>query len=158
MPDVRMMLLKDIRDSRFFFTTHITTPKGEQLKANPQAALLFYWRTLNRQVRVRGAVELLSEAAADMAWLNRGTRAFKLNDWSWPQSQPSQSFEELLKRRKQMEERFPGEVPRPPSWSGYLLTPLSIEFFYARASALHERLKFLRAKSDQPWRTQRLVP
>lgn len=158
MPDARMMLLKDIRDGQFFFTTHITTPKGEQLKANPRAALLFYWKALNRQVRIRGAVTLLSEAAADAAWLNRGGRAFKLNDWSWPQSQEFENLADLVRRREEMEGRFKGEVPRPASWSGYLLTPSSIEFFYSHPSALHERLKFLRDSGGQPWRTQRLVP
>lgn len=158
MPDARMMLHKEIRDGRFLFVTHIDTPKGEQLKADPKAALVFFWKTLNRQVRVRGRIQQLSEAEADAAWQHRGPRTYKLNDWAWPQSQVFVTAEDLEQRKHAMDARFKDDPPRPPAWSGYLLTPLSIEFFYSHPTLLHERLRFTRTNDKEPWQAQRLVP
>lgn len=161
MPDVRMMHFNGMRDGRFLIQLETNTPKGDQLRADPRAALMFYWRANGRQVRIRGNAEQWSDAMADMEWANdtRRPRVAKVKISAWDQSQVFEKSEELEQRLRDMNERVKGTVPRPPKWSGYSVTPLSIEFWQPNpATLLHERLRFIRARGNAKWRVERLVP
>ncbi|HYE44460.1 MAG TPA: pyridoxamine 5'-phosphate oxidase [Caulobacter sp.] len=156
MPDARMVLLKDVGPAGFTFYTNLESAKGRELAANPRAALLFHWKSLRRQVRVRGAVEPVSEAEAD-AYFSTRARHSQLGAWASDQSRPLTDRFALEKRVAEMGLRFGlGKVPRPPHWSGYRVKPQSIEFWRDRPFRLHERLVFTRA--DRGWTTSRLFP
>lgn len=159
MPDVRMMHLNATREGRFLLQAEINTPKGEQLKAHPKAGLLFYWPANGRQVRIRGNAEQWSNAMADAEWAaSPRPRFIKVKLSTWHQSQVYERTEDLEQRLRESNERMKGDIPRPSSWSGYSITPLSIEFWVPNSTLLHERLRFVRAGANQKWRTERLVP
>lgn len=156
LPDVRMVLLKDADARGFVFYTNMQSAKGRQLAANPKAALLFHWKSLRRQVRVRGPVSVVSEAEADAYWATRA-RPAQLGGWASAQSEPLPDRLALEKKIAEYGLRFGlGKVPRPPHWSGYRVTPEVIEFWRDRPFRLHERLVFERA--GQGWTTRRLFP
>ena len=156
LPDVRMVLLKHADETGFVFYTNLGSAKGRQLAANPQAALLFHWKTLRRQVRVRGTVAPVSAAEADAYWATRA-RPAQLGGWASEQSQPLPDRLALEKRIAEMGLKFGlGKVPRPPHWSGFRVTPQAIEFWRDRPFRLHERLVFARAAGG--WTTTRLFP
>jgi pyridoxamine 5'-phosphate oxidase len=156
LPDVRMVLLKDADARGFVFYTNLESAKGRQLAAQPKAALLFHWKTLRRQVRVRGPVSLVSEAEADAYWATRA-RPAQIGGWASLQSQPLPDRLALEKRIAEQGLRFGlGKVPRPPHWSGFRVTPQVIEFWRDRPFRLHERLVFERA--GEVWATRRLFP
>ena len=156
LPDVRMVLLKDAGPAGFVFYTNLESAKGRQLAANPQAALLFHWKSLRRQVRVRGPVSMVSEAEADAYWATRA-RPAQIGGWASDQSRPLPSRLALEKRIAEVGVRFGlGKVPRPPNWSGFRVAPQVIEFWRDRPFRLHERLVFHRA--DDGWTTERLFP
>lgn len=156
LPDVRMVLLKDADERGFVFYSNEQSAKGQELAANPQAALLFHWKSLRRQVRVRGPVSHVSEAEADAYWATRAKPA-QIGGWA---SQQSQNLPDRLALEKRIAEfglKFGlGKVPRPPHWRGFRITPHSIEFWRDRPFRLHERLVFVREGSG--WTTQRLYP
>jgi pyridoxamine 5'-phosphate oxidase len=155
-PDVRMVLLKDADARGFVFYTNLESAKGRQLAANPNAALLFHWKSLRRQVRVRGPVSRVSDAEADDYWKTRA-RPAQLGAWASDQSRPLPDRLALEKRIAEFGLRFGlGRPPRPPHWSGYRVTPEVIEFWRDRPFRLHERLVFTRAGDG--WTTQRLYP
>jgi pyridoxamine 5'-phosphate oxidase len=157
-PDARTVLLKGVDEAGFVFYTNLDSAKGRQLAANPQAALLFHWKSLHRQVRVRGAVEPVGEAEADAYFATRA-RASQIGAWASQQSQPMEDALALEKALVRYGAKFGlGEVPRPPRWSGYRLAPLTMEFWRSRRFRLHERLAFLRASPADPWSTARLYP
>lgn len=158
LPDVRMVLLKGIDSRGFTFYTHEDSAKGQQLRANPQAALCFHWKSLRRQVRVRGPVIAFKDAEADAYFASRA-RGSQLGAWSSDQSRPVQSRAALEARVAQTEHRFKeGEVPRPDFWYGWRVVPIQIEFWRDRPFRLHDRLVFAREDQNQSWTRTRLFP
>ena len=156
LPDVRMVLLKDVDPSGFVFYTNLDSAKGRELAANPKAALLFHWKSLRRQVRVRGAVSAVTPEEADAYFATRA-RPAQLGAWASDQSRTLPDRLALEKKIAEVGLRFGlGKVPRPPHWSGYRLDPESIEFWRDRPFRLHERLLFERAEGG--WTTRRLFP
>ena len=157
-PDARMVLLKGWDERGFRFFSNRESSKGAQLAAAPRAALILYWRELDRQVRVRGAVEPLAEAESDEYFASR-PRESQLGAWASPQSRPLGSREELDSRLREVEDRFGdgGEVERPPHWGGYLVRPESIEFWQGQVGRLHDRFVY-RPATGGDWSIERLAP
>ena len=157
LPDARMVLLKEADARGFVFYTHLDSAKGRQLRAQPAAALLFHWKSLRRQVRVRGPAEPAPEGAD--AYFASRARASRLGAWASRQSRETPSRDHLLQRYAEVEARFKGEEPpRPEGWSGFRVRPLQIEFWRDCAFRLHERLLFTRDHPDRAWRKSRLDP
>ena len=143
-PSVRMVLLKGHGPDGFVFYTNREGRKAADLTVNPQAALLFHWKSLRRQVRIEGAVSLASEAESDAYFASR-SRDSRLGAWASDQSRPLDRRETFEERFAAMQARFEGQdVPRPPHWGGYRVTPDAIEFWQDRAFRLHERRVFTR--------------
>jgi pyridoxamine 5'-phosphate oxidase len=161
LPDVRMVLLKEADARGFVFYTNVDSAKGRELAATPKAALLFHWKSLRRQVRVRGAVSRVSDAEADAYWATRA-RPAQLGAWASEQSRKLPDRLALEKRIAEFGMKFGlGKVPRPPHWTGFRVAPQSIEFWRDRPFRLHERLAFVRQKDAQGgerWATHRLYP
>jgi pyridoxamine 5'-phosphate oxidase len=156
MPDVRMVLLKGVDADGFVFFTNLGSAKGRQLEAHPKAALLFHWKSLRRQVRVRGTVERVTDAEADAYFATRA-RPAQLGAWASDQSQKLPDRLALEKRIGEVGLKFGlGKVTRPPHWSGFRIRPEAIEFWRNRPFRLHERLVFERA--GKGWTTHRLYP
>lgn len=143
-PSVRMVLLKGHGPHGFVFYTNEQSLKGEQLAANPQAALLFHWKSLRRQVRVEGAVERVPAAEADVYFATR-SRDSQLGAWASDQSRPLSRRSTFERRFEEISAKFEGvAVPRPPHWGGYRVAPDRIEFWIDRPHRLHERRLFVR--------------
>jgi pyridoxamine 5'-phosphate oxidase len=157
LPDVRM-LMKGFDTEGFVFYSHIASQKGRELAANPKAALLFHWKSLRRQVRIRGNVTPVSEAEADAYFATRPKQA-QIGAWASKQSQELESrfaFEQAI--AKVAAKHVIGEVPRPPGWSGWRITPSRIEFWHDRPFRLHDRIEFRRDAAGQPWSKMRMYP
>jgi pyridoxamine 5'-phosphate oxidase len=158
MPDVRMVLLKGFEENGAVFYTNTDSRKGRELEGRPKAALLFHWKSLKRQVRMRGAVERVSEIEADAYFASRA-RLAQIGAWASKQSSPLESRLAFEKAIARYTARFAiGTVPRPPNWSGFRVIPLSVEFWEDRPFRLHERIEFQRDKVGMPWRKTRLYP
>jgi pyridoxamine 5'-phosphate oxidase len=158
MPDVRMVLMKGFENGAFVFYTNAESAKGMQLAANEHAAVFFHWKSLGRQVRARGIVSFVTDAEAD-AYFQSRDRGARLGAWASTQSQPLEERLALEKRIAEFALKFGvGEIPRPPHWRGYRLTPLSFEFWRNRPFRLHDRLVFTREASDAGWSKGRLFP
>lgn len=164
MPNVRMMLLKGLDAATagaargFVFYSNCESAKGEELLASSKAALVFHWKSLRRQVRIRGTVTPTTGAEADAYFASR-SRGSQVGVWASQQSRPLRNRAELDQAFAEMGKRFDGgAVPRPAHWSGFRLTPLEIEFWDDRPFRLHERLVFRRSAPDQAWRTSGLFP
>jgi pyridoxamine 5'-phosphate oxidase len=155
-PSTRLVLLKDFDQRGFVFYTNFASRKGEELAENPRAALCFYWKSLLRQVRIDGSVEIVSDAEADAYFASR-VRGAQIAAWASDQSRPYGERVELERRTTEAEARFAdGPVPRPPYWSGYRVVPSSFEFWEDRRFRLHDRLVYHRDADG--WRTERLFP
>jgi pyridoxamine 5'-phosphate oxidase len=155
-PSVRIVLLKGHGPDGFVFYTNQRSRKGEELAANPNAALLFHWKSLRRQVRIEGKVRPVSASEADSYFASR-SRDSQLGAWASDQSQPLASRAEFEARYEAMRQRFEGgDVPRPPHWGGYRVTPDRIEFWTDRPHRLHERRLFTRA--GEGWTEGLLYP
>jgi pyridoxamine 5'-phosphate oxidase len=159
LPDARMVLLKGVDERGFVFYTNLDSDKGRQLAARPKAALLFHWKSLRRQVRVRGSVEQVSEAEADAYFATRA-RSARIGAWASAQSRTLPDRFALEKEVARVGLRYGlGEVPRPPHWSGFRIIPSRLEFWRDRPFRLHERLVYERAeKNAKGWTTRRLFP
>jgi pyridoxamine 5'-phosphate oxidase len=155
LPDVRMVLLKGFDARGFVFYTNTTSAKGRELAAQPRAALLFHWKSLRRQVRVRGSVTGVTSAEADAYFATR-SRGSQLGAWASRQSQPLESRAVLEKAAADAAAKYPGEVPRPPYWLGYRIVPVEIEFWQDGAFRLHDRVLFRREGGG--WKKTRLNP
>ena len=158
LPDVRMVLLKDFDAHGFVFYTNLESAKGRQLAANPQAALLFHWKSLRRQVRLRGQIAPVGAEEADAYFASRA-RDSRIGAWASAQSRPLEEPLALQKAVAREALRFGiGPVPRPPFWSGFRLAPLRLEFWRDRPFRLHDRLVFERPTPGAAWAAQRLYP
>ncbi|MDP9423437.1 MAG: pyridoxamine 5'-phosphate oxidase [Pseudomonadota bacterium] len=155
-PSVRIVLLKGHGPEGFVFYTNADSRKGEELAANPQAALLFHWKALRRQVRVEGPVEEVSAAEADAYFATRG-RDSQIGAWASDQSRPLDRRETFEARCDEVRSRFEGsDMPRPPRWTGFRVKPERMEFWSDRPHRLHERRVFTR--SEDGWSEGLLYP
>ncbi|MEZ5155360.1 MAG: pyridoxamine 5'-phosphate oxidase [Solirubrobacterales bacterium] len=156
-PDARMVLLKGFDHRGFRFFTNERSEKGRQLEAAPSAALVLYWRELDRQVRIRGPVERLGAAESDEYFATR-PRESRIGAWASPQSSPLAGRGDLEARVREAEERWDGdEVPRPPHWGGFRVVPDQIEFWQGQVGRLHDRFRYQRDAGGS-WSWSRLAP
>jgi pyridoxamine 5'-phosphate oxidase len=156
-PSVRFVLLKALDDRGFTFFTNYDSRKGRELAANPRAAMCFLWQPLERQVRVEGAVEVVTPAESDEYFARRPLGS-RLGAWASPQSAVIPDREFLEARHAELMSKYPdGVVPRPANWGGYRLLPASVEFWQGRPSRLHDRVRFAR-RPDGTWLRERLAP
>jgi len=158
MPDVRTVLL-NMRDERgFAFFTNFQSAKGEQLLGQPKGAMVMHWKSLRRQIRMRGSVEQVSPAEADAYFASR-PKGSQIASSVSQQSRPLDSKMTLLNEVSELATRIDdGEVTRPAHWSGFRLVPTSIEFWKDGEFRLHDRVRFTRSNIDQPWTSERLYP
>ncbi len=158
MPNARMVLLKGFDERGFVFYTNLDSIKGHELGAAPKAALTFYWKALQRQVRLRGSVEAVSSEEADAYFASR-SRMAQIGAWASKQSTALESRLAFEKAIARYTAKFAiGTVPRPPYWSGYRVVPAEIEFWQERPFRLHDRIAFTRANVSAPWTKTRLYP
>jgi len=158
LPDVRMVLLKDWSEAGFVFYTNAESAKGTQLASNMRAAALFHWKSLRRQVRLRGPVEPTSEAAANAYFASR-PRDSRIGAWASQQSRPLESRFALEKSVALSAAKYAiGEIPRPSYWRGYVIRPIAMEFWVDRPFRLHDRVRFRRDNPVEPWKKERLYP
>jgi pyridoxamine 5'-phosphate oxidase len=157
-PNVRMVLMKGFDERGWVFYTNVDSPKGRELDASRQGALLFHWKSSNRQVRLRGPVARVDDAEADAYFATR-PRLAQIGAWASKQSAPLESRHAFEKAIAFVTAKFAvGAIPRPPNWTGYRLTPLLIEFWQDRPFRLHDRVEFAREAPGAPWRKTRLYP
>jgi pyridoxamine 5'-phosphate oxidase len=158
MPDVRMVLLKGFDEQGFVFYTNFESAKGREILSSMKAAMCFHWKSLRRQVRVRGPVEVVSDAEADAYFATR-PRGSRIGAWASKQSRPLESRFALEKAVAEYTARYAiGEIPRPKYWSGFRLVPWTIEFWHDRPFRLHDRIHFRRGDAGAPWEKSRLYP
>lgn len=163
LPNVRMVLLKGLdgpgpKERGFVFYTNFEGKKGQELLASRKAALMFHWKSLERQVRVRGLVSVVSDAEADAYYASR-PRLSRIGAWASRQSRPLEGRFALEAEVARYTAKYAiGDIPRPPYWSGFRVTPLEIEFWMSRPFRLHDRIVYRRAAVEAPWTTSRLFP
>ncbi|MBP1850323.1 pyridoxamine 5'-phosphate oxidase [Rhizobium halophytocola] len=158
LPNVRMVLLKDFDSRGFIFYTNFESRKGREILGQKKAAMCFHWKTLRRQVRIRGEVEVVTDAEADAYYASR-PRGSRIGAWASKQSRPLESRFALEKAVAEYSARYAlGDIPRPAHWSGFRLKPLSIEFWHDRKFRLHDRVEFHRDTPDGDWAKTRMYP
>jgi len=157
MPNVRMVLLKSVDPDGFVFYTNTQSRKGNELASNMQAAAVLHWKSTRRQVRFRGAAELVSDAEADAYFATRA-RDSRIGAWASRQSRPLDDRVTLERDVAREAACFPDGVPRPPYWTGYRIRPVYLEFWTEMPFRLHDRLVFERPKPEGPWILGRLYP
>ena len=158
LPNARMVLLKDFDDKGFVFYTNYESQKGQELLATGKAALVFHWKSLRRQVRVRGVVEQVTAAEADAYFASR-PRDSRIGAWASAQSRPLEGrFALETSVAMYTAKHAIGDVPRPPQWSGFRIRALAIEFWHDRPFRLHDRVVFRRASPEEKWGKTKLYP
>ena len=158
LPSVRMVLLKGHGPDGFVFYTNAESRKGEQIRANMRAALLFHWKSLRRQIRIEGTLEEVSSAEAD-AYFHSRPRVSQIGSAASDQSRALPDRQVYLDRVTALEERYPeGNIPRPPHWTGFRLSPRRIEFWQDRQYRLHDRRLFVRDAAEEAWSDTLLYP
>ena len=158
MPSVRMVLMKRASEGEFCFFTNEGSEKGQQLAANPQAAMCFYWKSLRRQIRLEGTISDMPPEAVDTYFHSRSRRS-QLGAAVSLQTRPLESRDVLETQVREFDQQHPGEVPRPAFWRGYCLTALRMEFWKDGKDRLHDRFLFSRDQDHETeWRVQRLYP
>ena len=157
-PSIRMVLLKDFNKDGFVFYTNLNSQKGNELKNNPKAAMCFHWKSLLRQVRINGTVKKVSDKVADEYYNTRGYES-RIGAWASKQSSILNNRDELLNSIDEYKKKYNNrnEVPRPDYWSGWNLTPSSIEFWLDGDSRIHERLKYIKDETGN-WTKSLLSP
>ncbi len=157
-PNARIVLMKDADEQGFVFYTNKDSQKGHELGVHSKAALVFHWKSLNRQVRLRGTIEHVTDAEADAYFATRPKQA-QIGAWASKQSQPLESRLAFEKAVALYAAKYAlGTVPRPPQWSGYRLVPTTFEFWHDRPFRLHDRIVFTRDTASAPWTKTRLYP
>ncbi|WP_416065611.1 pyridoxamine 5'-phosphate oxidase [Rhizobium sp. ZK1] len=158
LPNVRMVLLKGFDTDGFVFYTNFESQKGREILGQKKAAMCFHWKTLRRQVRVRGPVELVADAEADAYFATRA-RGSRIGAWASKQSRPLESRFALEKAVAEYTARYAiGEIPRPSYWSGFRIRPTSIEFWKDQKFRLHDRIEFRRPTPEGGWDKVRMYP
>ena len=158
MPDARTVLLKGVDDRGFVFYTNTESQKGRELSRDPRAALVFYWKSLNRQIRIRGPVETVTAEDADAYFATRPKGA-QIGAWASKQSTPLESRMAFEKAVAVVAAKYAiATVPRPPHWSGFRIVPMKMEFWHDRPFRLHDRIEFARSTFGGPWVKTRLYP
>ncbi len=158
LPNLRMVLMKGFDERGFVFYTNTDSAKGLELDAAHKGALLFHWKSLNRQVRLRGPVERVTDAEADAYFATR-PRLAQIGAWASKQSAPLESRLAFEKAIALATAKFAvGTIPRPPNWTGYRLLPATMEFWQDRPYRLHDRIEFRREQAGAPWSKTRLYP
>ena len=157
-PSVRMVLLKDFNQNGFVFYTNLNSQKGNELKENPKVAMCFHWKSLLRQIRISGTVTQVNDEVADQYYNSRGYES-RIGAWASKQSEELSGRDQLINSIKEYKNKYNDEnkVPRPSHWSGWNLSPSSIEFWLDGESRIHERLKYTKDSSGQ-WRQSLLSP
>lgn len=155
-PSIRVVLLKELNEKGFVFFTNYLSRKGKEIEENPQAAIVFDWHPIERQVRIEGSIMKISEEESDI-YFNSRPEASKIGAWVSPQSEVVESRETLNSLQQKTEKRFEGKsIERPPHWGGYIVIPDVIEFWQGRPSRLHDRIVYY--KTDKGWTIKRLAP
>lgn len=155
-PSGRIILLRNFDDNGFVFYTNYNSRKGTEIMENPNAALLFFWPELERQIRIEGILSKQSEEGSDL-YFNSRPRTSKIGAWTSAQSKVIANRKILDEEYEKLSLKYPGEnVPRPEHWGGYLLTPSSVEFWQGRPSRLHDRILY--TKVNEEWKIERLAP
>ena len=157
-PSVRMVLLKDFNQNGFVFYTNLNSQKGNEIKENPKVAMCFHWKSLLRQIRISGIVTQVNDEVADQYYNSRGYES-RIGAWASKQSEELSGRDQLINSIKEYKNKYNDEnkVPRPSHWSGWNLSPSSIEFWLDGESRIHERLKYTKDSSGQ-WRKSLLSP
>jgi pyridoxamine 5'-phosphate oxidase len=158
LPNVRMVLLKGFDERGFVFYTNFESRKGQEILGQKKAAMCFHWKSLRRQVRVRGPVTVVSDEEADAYYASR-PRGSRIGAWASKQSRPLEGRFALEKAVAEYTARYAiGDIPRPPHWSGFRIEPISIEFWHDRPFRLHDRVEFRREGEAQGWSKTRMYP
>lgn len=158
LPNVRMVLLKGFDSDGFVFYTNFGSQKGQEILYHKKAAMCFHWKSLRRQVRLRGVVEVVSDQEADEYFKTRA-RGSRIGAWASKQSRPLEGRFALEKAVAEYTARYAiGDIPRPPYWSGFRIRPLSIEFWHDRQFRLHDRIEFRREVPEGAWQKVRMYP
>jgi len=156
-PSARIVLLKGFDQNGFVFFTNYQSQKGKELEDNPHAALVFFWKELERQIRIEGQVEKISEKESD-AYYNSRPAGSRIGAWASPQSEPIDNREVIENNFAELEKKFGATaIPRPGYWGGYIVRPAMIEFWQGRSSRLHDRIQYC-LQADNNWVIQRLAP
>lgn len=154
-PSARIVLLKDFSEDGFTFFTNYNSAKGEQLLQNSNASLCFFWKELQRQVRIEGIVKKVSDAISDTYFDSRPVGS-KLGAWASPQSKVIENRDVLIEREEAFKKQFGENIARPPHWGGYILQPDYIEFWQGRSNRLHDRICYTLTSTN--WKIERLAP